>query len=166
MKKYLEFDVLKIIYCANFQSVLRFGIIFWGGSKDVHKIFIIQKRTIRLLLGLKARESCRGKFRELGLLTVTGLYIYECLLFLFRNKRKFTKYEIVHNYNTRSLCYNTPEHRLTLSERNPAYSCIKFYNKLPTNIKELTTLRDFKKQVFNIILAVEPYNELEFLTAM
>lgn len=166
MTKYLEFDVLKIIYCANFQSILRFGIIFWGGSKDFHKIFIIQKRTIRLLLGLKARESCRGKFRELGILTVTGLYIYGCLLFLFRNKRKFTKYEIVHNYNTRSLCYNIPEHRLTLSERNPAYSCIKFYNKLPTNIKELTTLRDFKKQVFNIILAVEPYNELEFLTAM
>ena len=33
-------------YFANFQSGLRYGIMFWGGDKKNTKIFLLQKKVI------------------------------------------------------------------------------------------------------------------------
>ena len=108
------------------------------------------------------RDSCRGKFKASNVLTLTGLFIYECLLFLFKNREKFAPFEIRHCFNTRSLGYNIPVHRLTGTEKGPTYSAIKFFNSLPYEIRSATDLVIFKSFIFELLVKIEPYTQSEF----
>lgn len=51
LKKYLVLHTLKTIYFANFQSLLRFGVIFWGQFKNINinVIFVDPKSCARTL---------------------------------------------------------------------------------------------------------------------
>jgi hypothetical protein len=46
-------EVLKMVYYTYFHSVMSYGIIFWGNSKDSPKIFKKQNRAIRIMTGSK-----------------------------------------------------------------------------------------------------------------
>ena len=48
VNKYMNEETLRIMYFANFESVLKYGIIFWGGDGKIQDIFIVQKRLILL----------------------------------------------------------------------------------------------------------------------
>jgi hypothetical protein len=56
-KPYMSQEVLKMVYYAYFHSDMSYGIIFWGNSTDSTKIFKIQKRAIRIIIGCKNRET-------------------------------------------------------------------------------------------------------------
>jgi hypothetical protein len=73
--------MIRSIYYAYFQSRLKYGIIFWGSVKDSLKIFIIQKKVMRLIAGVNKRVSCKGIFSEYEILTLPSLYIMEVLCF-------------------------------------------------------------------------------------
>jgi hypothetical protein len=32
---------------------MKYGIIFWGNSPDAKKIFLLQKRFVRIMMGMK-----------------------------------------------------------------------------------------------------------------
>ena len=66
----VNFDVLKLVYFANFHSILSYGIIFGGSSSNVENIFVVQKRALRTMLRLSYRESCIGNFEKNNILTV------------------------------------------------------------------------------------------------
>jgi hypothetical protein len=40
------------IYFAHFQSKMRYSIIVWGGSKESIKILRLQKKVVRIMIGL------------------------------------------------------------------------------------------------------------------
>ena len=52
----LNIDALRIIYFAHFQSLINYGIIFWGSSSTMQNVFLIQKRIIRIMLDLGPRH--------------------------------------------------------------------------------------------------------------
>jgi hypothetical protein len=41
---------LRMIYYAYFHSVMRYGIVFGGNSPDAKKIFLLQKRAVRVMI--------------------------------------------------------------------------------------------------------------------
>ena len=45
IKYTLSIDTLKLIYFAHVQSIMSYGIIFWGTSTKASKIFILQKKN-------------------------------------------------------------------------------------------------------------------------
>jgi hypothetical protein len=59
-----------------------YGIIFWASAKDSIKVFLIQKKVMRLIAGVNKRVSCKGLFSEFRILTVPSLYILETLSFI------------------------------------------------------------------------------------
>lgn len=163
LSKYVELKPLLSVYFANFESLIRYGVVFYGDSRDIEKVFIIQKRALRVVLQLQIQESCRGKFKAHNLLTLSGIYIQECLLFLFKNKHLFRDNLPNREYNTRMIDYIYPKHRLTMSEKGTFYKCMKLFNKLPSAVKIIDELTAFKKQIHNILVKIEPYNVNEFL---
>ena len=70
VKPYVSHQTLKAIYYAYFHAIMLYGIIFWGQSSDSSKVFLLQKRVMRTMMGCGARDSCRGLFVELGILTL------------------------------------------------------------------------------------------------
>jgi hypothetical protein len=72
----LNLETLKVVYFAHFHSLISYGITFWGNSPTMHKVFLVQKMILRIMLGLGPRCSCRSWFIKLGILPVPSLYIF------------------------------------------------------------------------------------------
>lgn len=159
---YMNEACLKILYYANFQSVLTYGIIFWGSNSAIEDIFIIQKRILRIIKKMGFRESCRGVFKSCGIMTVYALYIYECVMFFFKNRHMF-EHEKLHQYNTRTVSVNYPRHKLSLTEKHPSYACLKFYNLLPNDIKQISCEKLFKNRVRSLLVTTEPYSLSDYV---
>ena len=164
LAKYLDCKTLIVVYHANFESLIRYGVVFYGGGVEFNKLFKIQKRIVRIMLHMKFLDSCRGKFRSINVLMAYGLYIQECVVFLFKHKHLFTEHVSQGTYTTRLTYYIFPKHHLTMTEKGPLYSCIKMFNKLPESIKRENELSGFKKRVFKLLLDIEPYNLGEYLS--
>lgn len=162
LRRYLDLSSIKIIYQATFESKLRYGIVFYGSGNTMDRVLKMQKRAVRTIMRMKSRESCRGIFRKNCLLTAIAVHIQECLIFVFKNKNYFQS-KTTTSYNTRTTKLKYPQHRLTLTEKGPEYSCIRYYNKIIDYTEETTTLKRFKKQIFKLLIQIEPYTVEEFL---
>jgi hypothetical protein len=82
LKDVVSSYILRNIYFAKFQSLVSYGLIFWGGEGESNKVLKIQKRILHLMKGVNSRTSCRRIFKELEFLTVTSFYVFEVLCFL------------------------------------------------------------------------------------
>jgi len=106
VKNILSSHVLWNIYFTYFHSPLRRGIILWGrgrgGTKESIKALRIQKKVIRLITGIRKYESCRQKFEDNRILTVTSMYILEVLCFIKKYKGDLKQNCEIHEHNTRS----------------------------------------------------------------
>lgn len=165
LSRVLNGDTLKTVYYANFYSLMKYGIEIWGGTHDLDDIFLLQKRAVRILFGMKYRDSCRGVFRVNDLLTTYGLYIFSCLLYFKRNRPDFVNSEFGHQHDTRhrgNLVF--PKHHLSLVESGPYYAAVKFFNNLPSDIKSTVHQSCFKQRLFRYLCNVEPYTVQDFLT--
>jgi hypothetical protein len=76
VKPYVSHQMLKVIYYSYFHSIMSYGIIFWGHSASSVRVFRLQKRIIRIMMGCKSRDSCRKLFISLKILPLSSLYIY------------------------------------------------------------------------------------------
>jgi hypothetical protein len=47
----LDIETLKFVYVAHFHSLIKYGIIFWGNSTTVHKVFYSSKKDIKNSVG-------------------------------------------------------------------------------------------------------------------
>jgi hypothetical protein len=59
IKYSLPIETLKIIYFAHIHTIMSYGIIFWGNSLSAKKVFLLQKKIIRIITNIKPRDSCR-----------------------------------------------------------------------------------------------------------
>lgn len=165
LSKYISEKELMIVYFANAESIMRYGIIFWGSSSAVDVIFRVQKKIVRIMYHMSFRESCRGVFKKNGILTLYALYIFECLVFFFKHREVFEVHTTHHNYRTRSENLHYPIHRLSVTEKHPSYMCIKLFNALPSNLRISCNLNVFKKRLKNSLINIEPYSLSEYFEA-
>jgi len=101
VKLYVTANTLKMIYNSSFHSIMTYGLIFRGKSPDSIKIFRLQKKIIRIMMGCKIRDSCRKLFLNLEILPLPSQYMLSLLLFMIRNKNQFQANSETHRINTR-----------------------------------------------------------------
>ena len=63
VKPFLSLDSLKMIYYSYFHSVMTYGLIFWGNSHHSNIIFRLQKRIIRIIVGIRGRDHVENILR-------------------------------------------------------------------------------------------------------
>ena len=76
-------------------------VITEGNSPDSMKIFRLQKKIIRIMMGCRSRDSCRKFFFNLEILPLPSQYILSLLLFMIRNKNQFLINSEIYHINTR-----------------------------------------------------------------
>jgi hypothetical protein len=76
VKGIMSQETLKMIYFAYVNSIMEYGIIFWGDSPNSINIFRVQKQIIRVIVNVKTRDSCRDLFKNLKILPMYSQYIY------------------------------------------------------------------------------------------
>jgi hypothetical protein len=140
----LNLENLKVIYYAYYHSLVKYGIIFWGNTSDSHKVFVIQKRLIRIMMGVDSTHTCRDLFRKLEILPLPCVYLFSLMTFVAGNLDKFqTNYAVYTTGTRRNDHLHLPFARLSSYQRGVYYSGIKLFNTLPLYI---TVLKNDKKQ--------------------
>jgi hypothetical protein len=158
-------NTLKIIYFACFHSIMEFGIIFWGVSVESKRIFLEQKRIIRIMIGSSTRTTCKMLFRKLKILTLISQYILSLMRFLSSNWDIFTFNSSVHNINTRlRLKLHKPLVRLKVYQQSSYYNCINIYNRLLDDLANLIlNNKPFLSQLKKYLIERPFYTLEEFL---
>lgn len=164
MKNTLNEESLLNMYYALAYSHLAHNILCWGSSVQFERVFLCQKRIIRLIFKLSYRESCKNTFRHKKVLTAPCIYILKCLMYVKKNMNLFEKLNNNHDYQTRhGDCLSIPRHSTASFKRSPKYNCISFYNNLPVEIKNIENYDKYKKAIKQMLLEGEYYSAKEFL---
>lgn len=154
LKNKISTESLLLIYYANFFSRMSYGIIAWGSSSSANRVFVIQKRALRILFGLRKRESCVPAFKKYGLLTLPSLYILELVKFHTKNKEEF----LVNNRQTNRYLFrnanqlhNTTINKYGICGKGTRTMAIRFYNELSSHEKVVSLM---EKHNFSFVGAV------------
>jgi hypothetical protein len=128
-----------MVYFSYFHSIMTYGLLFWGNSYHSNTVFELQKRIIRIMVGIRSSESCREYFRKLKILPLQPQYIYLLLLLVINNRQNFKINSDRHNINTRNnLDLHYPQSHLSVYQKGAHYTGIKVFNRLPVPIKQLS----------------------------
>jgi len=156
-------DTLRMIYFSYTQSVLSYGIIFWGNSHAhlTNSSFKIQKRIIT---NSSNHDTCHYLFKQLQILSLPSQYILSLLVFVIKNSDFFQSNSEIHNLSTRfNHNLHLPSTNLTLVQKGVLYSGSKIYNHLPSNIKALSNdAKRFKHTLKNYLIEHSFYSLDEF----
>jgi hypothetical protein len=160
----LGLETTRTLYYAYFQSLLLYGLIFWGNSGNAKLIFKLQKRAIRTMMQTPKMISCKQYFKSLRILPLPCLYIYEVLVHIEANLNVFKTNSGIHAHKTRRKDYlfivpcNT-----SLCKNNFNNAGYRRLNRLPQYIKEIPVLYKFKKTLKTFLLNHCFYSIEEFL---
>jgi hypothetical protein len=115
---------------------MTYGIILWGNPSYTVKLFRIQKKIRRIIMGLKKRDSCRDSFREMKILPLCSQYIYPMVLYIVNNIHLFIRNTEAHDISTRqNVNLFLPNTSFAKVQKGAYYSGIKIYNSLPKELK-------------------------------
>jgi hypothetical protein len=97
IKPIMPIETIKIVY--YFHSLLTYGIIFCCNSPSSMHIFRIQRRIIRVMSGLRTRDSCRDSFKDWGILPMQSQYYISLLIFVVNNMGWYHTTSQIHGFN-------------------------------------------------------------------
>jgi hypothetical protein len=165
MKQYSNVTTLKMIYHAYFHSLLKYGILFWDNSLEAKKIFLLQKRAIRIIMGMKHRESCRPAFIKLNILTLASQYILSLMTFMINNLDYFTfNYSIYERQTRHERNLHVQQSHLAMRQKGVHCMSIKIFNSLPDYLSVLVyDKKQFIKEIKDVIIHNPSYTVDEFL---
>jgi len=140
---------LRRFYVAVFEGTLRFAISVWGGAADwwIRPILRLQKRAVRIVVGVPWNAPSLPVFQSLGILRVRQLYLVTVLTLLHRYRDAFGYCE--GGGRTRRLASGVvplPSWRRSVSRSQFRYYAASEYNKLPRDLKNSSFFK-FKRLV-------------------
>jgi hypothetical protein len=117
---------------------MKYRIIFCGNSSDSKKVFTLQKKTVRIIVGAKPQTPFRDPFKKLQILPLPCEYIFSLLNFVINNLEHFQTNLAIHCVNTRNKHnLHRPVANLTCFQKTTYYLGIKIFNNLPASLKSL-----------------------------
>jgi hypothetical protein len=164
IKQIMPSNTLKTVYYSYFNSIITYGLPFWGNSPHSKKIFVMQKRIVRTMIGTNNRVSCRNLFKKLGILPLASLYIFYLMLLVVRNKHLFILNSDNYTRSTRqvnNLYYPTAS--LTLYQHGIYYMGVRIFNSLPSHIKDMSgNIKRFERSLKQFLLIHSFYSLEEY----
>jgi IS1 family transposase len=117
-------------------------------------VFTLQKKTVRIVVGVKPQHPCRELFKKLQISPLPCERIFPLLIFIINNQEHFQVNSAVHSVNTRNKHHlHRPVANLTCFQRSAYYSAINIFNNLPASLgylmKEKAKFKVALKQYLN-----------------
>ena len=158
-----DVETARLVYFSYFHSVMSYGILLWGSASEVQTIFVLQKRAIRSIYGLKRRDSLRELFKEINILTVASQYIFDCIMYVRKNIHLYHKNSDCHSLNTRNK-HKLAIQKLRLHKVGNSFVglSIKCFNKIPQHIIGLP-MHKFKIVIKKCLMGKGYYRVDDFL---
>lgn len=146
LRQILDLATMKIVYSSFVQSMIQYCILIWGGArkKYINKLFIAQKAVLKIMLKRNRRYPTEQVFQEAQIHSLNKLFVKQLII----HSHKLSQQGTVHNhqYNTRNVTFlTTPRARAEISRRFCSYISIRFYNRVPRELKLVTNTKKFSK---------------------
>ena len=165
LRPFLPVNILFTLYNALVLPYLDYCNLVWGRASScyIKRLFILQKRAIRLCCNAPYREHTSPLFIQLNTLPLRDLIQLKTGMFVFRFKRKllptifnyfFIENNQVHDVNIkrRHKLY-LPLLRLTLTQANSIqYHASVLWNSLDSSIQQSPSVNCFKKTMKIILM--------------
>lgn len=141
-----------MIHYSRFHSVMLYGVIFWGNSSynNNNNNFRLQKRIIRITMGVSSRQSYRELFKIVTISPLQSYCVLSLVLFVVNNKSQFKVNSEMRSINTRNNSNRfRPLSALTFDQQGMYCVGIRLvFNSLPSRIKDLACdIRQYKSAV-------------------
>lgn len=152
----LSKKLIKILYNALVESILRYCIVVWGGAYNNAQLnlSICQNTALKIIFKKERRYSTTLLYKHTETLNIKSLYVHCCLNYLLKIKHLFPT--VFHNYGTRSTSnemLTIPFFTKTHNQRHITYFAPKFFNALPPKIKLIVNKpHKFKTETKNYIM--------------
>ncbi|RVE54679.1 hypothetical protein evm_000800 [Chilo suppressalis] len=108
-----DVETARMVYFGYFHSVMSYGLLLWGSAANIESIFVLQKRAVRAIYNLKARESLREKFKEINILTLASQYNSENIIYGFLKVTLLSERGAIHGMDLTPNNYVKLEHGTT-----------------------------------------------------
>jgi hypothetical protein len=168
LRNVLSLSEHKQVYAALVESLIRYGLVVWGGTFDTHinKLFLIQKLIIKTILKKSRMYDSRSLFNDFDVLTVRQLYLSCIAGYSLKCENNFPLSDDI-NYNLRPNTlrkYQIYATNSTLLRRQLLYISSKFINivesEFPPNKFKSTKLR---KRAIKAWLKLDYFLSLSFI---
>ena len=162
----LNRKALTTLYYSFFYPYLTYCNHVWGSTYTTHtmKLFIVQKKVIRIIYGIKRRESTETAFTDLKIMKFPDINMFLIGRFMFRLRRGevpdmfsdfFIRNAEIHDYSTRQRQhFHVPSERSNLGKFSIRYRGTIVWNlilKLDINpdTSEAVFIKTIKKGITN-----------------
>ena len=141
------------VYKSLVESLIRYGIVVWGGlyQNSLNSLNVVQNYILKVLFE-KNKLSSANLLCASDIFDVRSIYVFEVCCFVKKNN-EINNY-VMHSYNTRNCVSKhlvTPKIKTNLNKRSFTYLAPKIFNLIPNNIKSVHIFKTFKKLCKNFI---------------
>ena len=160
LKHFVDEQTLRSVYHCLIYSHLQHCISSWGtaSKSTLAPLFILQKRSIRLLTGSGYREYTNPLFYRAKCLKLKDIYSLETAKLMYKIHNNVLSFANTDKFNLIKNCYThktrfshknnffLPRTRTRLGQKSLSFAGIKIWNEIPSSMKEVSFYR-FKKAV-------------------
>jgi len=102
-KTYTNNRQAKINLFRSYTHYYKLRYNFLGSSSYyANKVFVLQKKIIRIVTKTRPKDSCREVFKSMEIMTLYSQYIYSLVLYTINIKHLFDTNNKIHKYKTRN----------------------------------------------------------------
>lgn len=152
----LETKELKVLYYSLVESHLIYGILAWGSAAKTHlkNLEIIQKKILKIIFKKEQTYPSDALFEESGVLDVRQLFYFHCNVKQHNDQNYLTKFEHMYSTRQRGHTYKVPFIKKTIGQKSYTYLGPKLYNSLNIEIRNITSIHQFKIKLRNHIKCI------------
>ena len=162
-KNFLTTYAMRVLYFAQFQSVLTYACVVWGPMLTEQRLGQLQKLQNKAIMQIKPKYTITDSMKFLNILSVKKIILLKTLKLGYKlcngmlpkpletcimtdhNSQSIAKQ---HNYNTRlKHVPNLPNVTNTLYRNSSLFDCVKQYQKLPIRLQQEANYAKFMRNV-------------------
>ena len=127
------------LYNALFVPHLIYSILLWDNSSNylLNQLYILQKRTLRLICNAPFNEHSQPLFLQNKVLTLDDIYNYQLGIFLYKHKHSNLPSDFISFFQTNSDFHSLLDSKTVsvftttcLAQFKARITCVKFLNIL------------------------------------
>lgn len=155
LREYLNTRTLEIVYKAIIESVIKYGIIVWGGlyESSLNSLKVTQNTIIKVMYKKNKRYPTNQLYLVSKIFNIRLLYIQSAIIFIHIQNNRFQQIPQLHV--TRAVSNENltiKKFEKTLCQRFITYFGLKFYNFVPIDIRNIKKIPLFKKKIHEFLL--------------
>ena len=157
--------MLLMLYFTMIYPYLSYGNIVWGStySSTLQRIFLLQKRIIRIISNSPFLAHSKPLFQKLGLLNIFNINIFQTSNFVFDYLQgnlpqcfqgMLQQNNVFHKHKTRSANdFHFPFVRTNVAKFSFRFHAPEVWNSLPRNIKLISNKKNFRQLTIQHLLS-------------